>query len=125
TGVYPIVLFASGPQASAPQEVGLSSVIRSVAGELSMQRQAGIDPAWYGATTARAFFPQPEHPVLRQALRRLLRADDRHRLGDVLDLRWSVSFHRAGQREQLVSRQRPGDPSALPFLGGGRFSGNG
>jgi hypothetical protein len=47
------------------------------------------------------------------------------RLDAVLDIRWTVSFHRAGLREQYVLPQRPDDPSARPFIGGGPFAGNG
>jgi hypothetical protein len=42
-----------------------------------------------------------------------------------MDLRWSVSFHRRGLREQYVSAIRPDSPHARPFLGGLAFAGNG
>lgn len=71
-------------------------------------------------------------PVLpRQASGRALVArlleDPRFRaLGEIADIRWTVSFHRAGLRDRYVFRERPPYPGACPrkFLGGDRFSGN-
>jgi hypothetical protein len=45
-------------------------------------------------------------------------------VGRRLDLRWCVSFHRAGLRDEFVFTQRPESPHARRFLGGGRWRGN-
>jgi hypothetical protein len=58
-------------------------------------------------------------------LETLLWHSEEARLRSVLDIRWTVSFHRAGLREQYVLPQRPDGPCARPFIGGGPFSGNG
>jgi hypothetical protein len=93
--------------------------------ELTERERTVVSPALYAHTTARAFFPVPAAPALQAALSRLLRAREVGRLDDVLDLRWSVSFHRAGLRERYVLPERPEDLWARPFLGGGPFAGNG
>lgn len=57
-------------------------------------------------------------------LRRVLHAPGLARLSERFEIRWTVSFHRAGLREQFVSEDRPDSPHARRFLGGGRFAGN-
>ncbi len=47
------------------------------------------------------------------------------RLDRRLDVRWAVSFHKAGLRDGFVFEQRPLEAvDPRPFLGGGRFQGN-
>jgi SAM-dependent methyltransferase len=45
-------------------------------------------------------------------------------LGDLFDFRWTVSFHRAGLREQYVSASKPRSRHARRFVGGAAFAGN-
>ena len=46
-------------------------------------------------------------------------------LGRRLDIRWAVSFHRAGLRDEFVFDHQPGAAvNPRPFLGGGRWQGN-
>lgn len=51
-------------------------------------------------------------------------AADARRIGEAADIRWTVSFHRAGLRDEFVFDRRPDSPHARRFLGGGRFAGN-
>jgi hypothetical protein len=141
--VYPVVLFAGGPGGNAGERVETAQVERANGagedwegagrGSVGIGRGPGfclgesisLDPAWYGRTASRAFFPPPETGALQEALARLLKWHERATLHDALDIRWSISFHRAGLRERFVLPQQPDDPAAQPFLGGGAFSGNG
>jgi hypothetical protein len=123
--VYPIVLFAGGPSREMPEDVQTAQVERMATGEIAQREPVAIRLDRYRCTRARAFFPPPESPILRHALERLLQGLEANRLDDVLDIRWTVSFHRAGLRERYVLPSRPDDPSARPFLGGGPYSGNG
>jgi hypothetical protein len=150
--VYPIVLFASGSNVNGHKPVETARITRAAAGGVTQGERLPVDPACYGRTQARALFPPPETPVLRQALEALLALLDSGvsadpaalpgsagvspastcgrdarapRLADVMDIRWAVSFHRAGLRETYVIPERPDTPCARPFLGGGSFSGNG
>lgn len=132
--VYPIVLFAHGPRPGERERPTVARIARTAGGEVTRGEGLAVDPAWYGRTQARALFPPPETPVLREALEALLGLlggtvagqDARApRLSDVLDIRWTVSFHRAGLRERYVVPERPEDRCVRPFLGGGPFSGNG
>jgi hypothetical protein len=100
-------------------------IFRAPEQPLAQGEQLSLDAALYRRTRARAFFPPPETPVLRQALERLLERPEQDRLNQVLDIRWTISFHRAGLREQYVVPERPEDPCARRFIGGGAFSGNG
>ena len=66
----------------------------------------------------------PHDPVLHGLVSRVLTDASLPALQTRLEVRWTVSFHRAGLREQYVSADRPDSPHARRFLGGGRFSGN-
>jgi tRNA1(Val) A37 N6-methylase TrmN6 len=45
-------------------------------------------------------------------------------LNDYIDFKWTVSFHKAGLREEFVSAVKPQSEFAHKFVGGARFSGN-
>jgi len=66
----------------------------------------------------------PADPVLHGLVRRLLQSAELPALQTRLEVRWTVSFHRAGLRDQYVTSERPDSPHARRFLGGGRFKGN-
>jgi hypothetical protein len=120
--VYPVVLFARG---GTPTGAVATTRLESSNGNgIAPGERIEAPLAAYAATEARAFFPPPEDRVLRGALARLLGYDG-GRLGHVLDIRWSVSFHRSGLRERYVTPRRPDSPRTRRFLGGGAFSGNG
>lgn len=116
--VYPVVLFA-GPGRGAVETARVTRE-REV---LRLHLTRRIDARMYAATASRALFAPPASPALAQALSRL--SGRSNRLGEVLDIRWTVSFHRRGLREAYVTRERPAGPHARRFLGGGPFAGNG
>lgn len=66
----------------------------------------------------------PADPAGAALFARLMAPPAGHRIGDVADIRWTVSFHRAGLRDGFIFDQRPASPHARRFLGGGRFAGN-
>lgn len=117
--VYPIVLFA-GPGDDDAETVRLA---RDGEGTLGLEPAVSLPSIAFRSTASCAFFAPPADAVLARALARL--AALRQRLRDVLDIRWTVSFHRAGLREQYVTAHRPEGPHARRFLGGGPFAGNG
>ncbi len=123
--VYPIVLFGRGAAGRNQEPIAVTRVARTDRNGLVPGHPVAVAPVSYRRTEARAFFPPPERPVLRAALERLLLARDAARLGDLVDLRWSVSFHRAGLRERYVTPDAADSRFARRFLGGGAFSGNG
>lgn len=129
--VYPIVLFAGttppGTAKAAPdgRSVTVRHVTRVKENELALGDPLLVSPDAYRATVARAFFPLPKEAALQSALERLLFSRSAPRLGEVLDICWSVSFHRSGLRERYVTPHPPPSPHARRFLGGGPFSGNG
>jgi hypothetical protein len=47
-----------------------------------------------------------------------------NRIGDYVIFKWTVSFHKAGLREQFVSQIRTASSNAMKFIGGGKFAGN-
>jgi len=122
-GVYPVVLYASGPNA-ADRPVSLASIRRSGDG-LVRELLPSLSVAEYGRTQGLVLFPTPGSAVLADALSVLLRQMGECRLADVLDIRWTVSFHRQGLREQYVRREAIGSEHERKFLGGGTFAGNG
>jgi Eco57I restriction-modification methylase/restriction endonuclease TaqI-like protein len=124
-GVYPVILFAGGPALSERPTVEVTHLLRAEGGKIKLGETTCLDHEAYRRTRARVFYPTPEKPALRAALDRLLSGLEGERLEDVLDIRWSVSFHREGLRERYVTPHRPASPHARRFLGGGAFSGNG
>lgn len=118
TAVYPVVLFAG----AGPGEIQTVIVDRDQRGRLDLDFRNSVPPRHYASTASKALFVPPSDATLDGALRRLLASPGR--LGDVLDIRWTVSFHRAGLRERFVTRERPEGSHARRFLGGGAFHGN-
>lgn len=123
-GVYPIVLYAGGTDNGNSGAVELARV-EAAGQELEARPLPELPRELYGATRSRAFFPSAPEGSLDRVLRSLLVQVEEGRLDDVLDVRWSVSFHRRGLRERYVLPDRPASPHARQFLGGGPFSGNG
>ena len=66
----------------------------------------------------------PPDPPGRGLFLRCMASPDSHTFGEVADIRWTVSFHKAGLREAFVFDSPPDSPHARRFLGGGRFAGN-
>jgi hypothetical protein len=122
--VYPVVLFAGGPEPAEAARVRHVHLARQ-GDALSVARAQSLPAHSYRLTESAAFFPLPADPELEALLERMLEEVRVARLADVLDLKWSVSFHRAGLRERYVMADRPLSPHARRFLGGGAFAGNG
>lgn len=123
--VYPIILFAGGPRPEASVEIQTSHITRSEDDAMVHQPGLAIPDAWYRRTAACALFPAPETPELRGCLEQLFRAAELGRVRDVLDIRWSISFHRKGLRERYIHAEKPRSPHARRFLGAHAFAGNG
>jgi len=119
--VYPVVIFAQG--ATEPHPVAIRHLVREGVA-ISAREPIFVQPELYRRTTTCALFPMPDDAMLRSLLERLFRQSG-GRLDDVLDIRWSVSFHRGGLREQYVMQQEPASAFGQRFLGGGAFTGNG
>jgi len=115
--VYPIVLFAAGRHAGP---VGVAEVGRT-GDDFAVRPRAAVAPGVYGRTAARVFWAPPADADLAALLERLLALPQR--LPAALDVRWAVSFHRSGLRENFVTPERRGR-CARRFVGGGAFSGN-
>ncbi len=62
----------------------------------------------------------------RQLFQRALTSGDFRPLKEIVAVRWCVSFHRAGLRDEFTFDGPPPNPTGRPmkFLGGGRFRGN-
>ena len=123
TAVYPVVLFAGGGS-PGKSEVQIRRIERE-GEELRLGERQAAPFTLYRHTRARALFPLPNSPLLRELLARLLHGREEACLNDVLDIRWSVSFHRSGLRERYVARTEQPSLFGKRFLGGGAFSGNG
>lgn len=67
----------------------------------------------------------PAHPGGRSLLRRSLSGSPFQPLRECYDIRWCVSFHKAGLRDAFVTDCEPSEAvDPRRFLGGGRFQGN-
>jgi hypothetical protein len=130
--VYPIVLHAGAARDGAVDEspVRLTRIHRAEGdrdGEvsLSLEELPPLDSQLFAATEGLAIFPSPVGESAAKALRSLVERLGEGRLDDVLDIRWSISFHRAGLRERYITRDRPNLLYARKVLGGGAYAGNG
>jgi len=122
--VYPVVLFAGGRDAAPAAGIEVARLARGAAGEMQAGEVLRVDAALYRHTSARALFPPPEAPELQATLARLLASLPAGRLSDVLDIRWTVSFHQAGRRERYITREPPASGCRRKILGGTGFAGN-
>lgn len=68
-------------------------------------------------------FPVPSPGADADVLGRVLAAGHPP-LSASFEVRWAVSFHRAGLRDRFVFDEKPQSPHARPFVGGGRWAGN-
>ncbi len=112
--VYPVVLeFRAGPgRGYSVNNLGAAAVFE-LPNAVVVDRLDGLMPL------------PPSSPVGAALLERVLVDPGNRRLSDVFEVRWTVSFHRGGLRDQYVFPDPP-DQAAHPrrFLGGGRFQGN-
>ena len=112
--VYPVVLeFRAGPDRGySVNNLGAADVFE-LPNAVVVDRLDGLMPL------------PPSSPAGAALLERVLVDPGHRRLGDVFEVRWSVSFHRGGLRDQYVFPDPP-DQTVHPrrFLGGGRFQGN-
>lgn len=107
--VYPVVLSL---KTGAPGPYTFRSEGAAVAfGEDILERTGGV-------------FPTPTCASGAAWLSRVLSDPRFTPIGQRFDVRWTVSFHRAGLRDTFVFDHRPASPHARRFLGGGRYSGN-
>lgn len=119
--VYPVVLYAG-------RDAGPAVRVRRLEGDASAlvaRSSTLVERSSFSHTRLLAFWLPPADPHAAGALSRMLHDPGLSRLGDLLAIKWSISFHRAGLREQYVTPYWPDDARARPWLGGGAFSGNG
>jgi hypothetical protein len=70
--VYPVILFASGPQLGESKSPTATRITRTESGAIQRDEDLLVDLQWYRRTQARALFPLPGTPELREALAALL-----------------------------------------------------
>jgi hypothetical protein len=113
--VYPVVVMARRGVTPSYRVVAWSDPSQGVALPAAVLREQleGLMPL------------PPASPGGRSLLARSLAGAPFEPLGRRVDVRWCVSFHKRGLRDEFVFEQRPSpaiDPR--PFLGGGRWQGN-
>lgn len=85
--------------------------------------RSSIPQAHWLRTSRRIFWLPPADQCARGLIDRLLAETRTARLAELLEIRWTVSFHRAGLRDQFIFPEPTGSyPCRL--LGGKRFHGN-
>ncbi len=85
--------------------------------------RAEVRQAAWAADARRIWWLPPTDPTARVLTDRLMDDPTAVRLGDVLDVRWTISFHRAGLRDAFIFPTPTGD-FPMRLLGGKRFHGN-
>ncbi len=117
--VYPVVVAAARGETTNRVAIGLG---QRQGGTLHFRRVGSLPRAAFQDAPDRVFFTLPEEETTRADVEALL--DPPLRLGELLRIRWTVSFHRAGLRDRYLFPRRPDSPHALPLLGAGRYQGN-
>lgn len=120
--VYPIVLGVR--RSGKPREV---SILRpNSPDEIAARRgpRIAVPHRLFSTTETRSFFFVPSERRTRNLFLKLVRSIQAARLGDALELKWTISFHSQGIRDRFVFSSRPDSPHAMRFLGGHRFAGN-
>jgi hypothetical protein len=123
--VYPIllVLRKTPPPPGHQVEVTHVTDLAQLESKIPNPKSQIAQAAW-ASTGRRVFWLPPLEATARTLVDRLLADPASVRLGDLLDIRWTVSFHRSGLRDAFVFPQ-PTGANPRKLLGGMRFHGNG
>jgi hypothetical protein len=121
--VYPVLLVvrkASPPPGHCVHTGQVTDLAQLETGDFP---RAEIPQARWAATARSVCWLPPVDPVARGLVDRLTADPQATRLGDLLTLRWTISFHRAGLRDRFIF---PAPLGRFPkkLLGGKRFHGN-
>ena len=122
--VYPITLTLCKRPPSDSQRVRLRPRLRELS-ELPAPSEAAcltVAQSDYQRRPRSLIFFPPADPEPRELLARLLALPDR--MGDALEFKWTISFHRGGLRDQFI-HPRPTGRQPRRLLGGKSHHGNG
>jgi len=122
--VYPVLLVVRKAPPPAGHRVRTGVVADLAQLDSGDFPRTALPQAQWAHTAHRVFWLPPADPVARGLAERLLADADAVPLAQLLEMRWTVSFHRAGVRDRFVFPTAQGRcPRRL--LGGTRFQGNG
>lgn len=123
TSVYPIILTARKAKPAKDWQVRTAEHVQSPAQlrEHTLQTTTLPQSSYHNGDCT--FFILPAAPVEGNLLARLL---DRSYplLEEFLDVKWTISFHATGLREQFLFPEQPDSPHARKLIGGKSFAGN-
>lgn len=120
TAVYPVVMVL-GNEPAPKLTIHRPETVEELRENKGQTRDVPHD--LYSVTAPKCIFPMPSQAVEAALLEKLC-SQARVRIRDVLDIRWTISFHATGLRDRYVFEEKPDSPYAMPFVGGARFSGN-
>jgi hypothetical protein len=110
--VYPIILHATPSLEPSYQVCVAGGEHVTIAPDTIRDRLGGMMPL------------APVSSQGRRLFERCIQDTECRPLSEVSEIRWTVSFHRSGLRDQFVFDERPDSPHARRFLGGARYAGN-
>ncbi len=121
--VYPVMLIIKKTP-PAPGHCVLTGQVSELAQlESRTFATAEIQQSHWERTTRRIFWLPPVAELDRALVDRLLADDSARPLGEYLEIRWTISFHRTGLREQFIF-PTPTGKYPRKLLGGKSFHGN-
>ena len=121
--VYPVLLVVRKAPPSPGHRVRTGRVTDLAQLDTGDFPRCELAQARWEGTSHRVFWLPPADPVERDLVDRLLADRDAVPLSTLLDIRWTVSFHRAGLRDRFIFPEPTGRcPRRL--LGGKKFDGN-
>lgn len=122
--VYPVLLVvrkAPPPSGHRVRTGVVSDLAQLESGDFP---RAEIPQAQWRRTAHRVFWLPPTDRIGRGLVERVMADPETVPLAELLDIRWTVSFHRAGLRDGFIFPEARGR-NPRPLLGGTRFQGNG
>jgi len=121
--VYPVMLVvrkAPPPPGHCVRTGHVTDLRQLDAGDFA---RAEVPQAHWRSTSMQVFWLPPADSVARTLVDRLATDPQAVPLSSLLDIRWAVSFHRAGLRDEFIF-DAPTGPYPRRLLGGKRFHGN-
>lgn len=120
TAVYPVVMVL-GNEPARHLSVTRPDTAHDLRENNGQRRE--VPHSLFGVTEPKCIFPLPSQPAAAALLEKFCSQASK-RVRDVLDIKWTISFHATGLRDKYIFEEKPDSPHAMPFVGGARFSGN-
>jgi len=119
--VYPIILILQKKEQLEDEKIILIPEIKNLS-RLNSTNKIFIPKSLYNLTQDNIFFFLPRDIDERNVLYTIINKSS-YKLGELIEIRWSISFHRKGLRQKFIFKN-PIGKNPQKILGGKSFGGN-